>query len=280
MNKVLVLDGYNLIYRARYSGMNKGDNATIFNFFRSIRPLVEKFSPDVTYFVLEGTPKARLEVSPDYKGQRVYHDDGGFSRQRKEIISTIKNHIPFITAKHDDYECDDVINFIANTKHESDEVVIISSDTDFIQSINEKTKLYNPVRKDFISKTEYNYVDWKSLVGDKSDNIVGFKGIGDKRARLLLEDKEKLDNFLLQEDNKNKFEKNKFMIKFHDLKKDSDKIDFSINKNNLRWDLLKVKFENLDFNSIVSKEKSWNKYVDTFKNLERNMQNVNWNFIR
>jgi DNA polymerase I len=275
MKNILLLDGYNLIYRARYSGMNKGDNSTIFNFFRSIRPLVEKFSPDIVYFVLEGTPKARLEVSPDYKGQRVYNDDDGFNRQRKEIINLIKNHLPFITVRHEDYECDDIINYLANYKHKNDATTIISSDTDFIQSINDKTKLYNPVRKTFIDQTKYDYVSWKSLVGDKSDNILGFKGIGDKRAKLLLEDEEKLNSFLLQEDNKQKFEKNKFMISFHKLEDDSESITFTFNKNNLQWDLLKEKFENFEFNSIVSKEKSWVKYINTFKSLERNLGNVN-----
>ena len=275
MNNILILDGYNLIYRARYSGMNKGDNSTVFNFFRSIRPLVEKFNPDIVYFVLEGMPKARLEVSPDYKGQRVYNDDDGFSRQRKEIINLVKNHLPFITVKHSDYECDDIINFLANTKHESNNVTIISSDTDFIQSINDTTQLYNPVRKMFIEKTDYDYVLWKSLVGDKSDNISGFKGIGDKRAKALLESTNKLDNFLDQGDCRQKFEKNKFMIAFHDLAKDSENIVFTYNKNNLQWNLLKEKFISFEFNSIVSKEKTWNKYINTFENLERNLQNVN-----
>ena len=41
---ILLLDGYNLIYRARYSGMNKGEYSTIFNFFRGVRPLIEKSS--------------------------------------------------------------------------------------------------------------------------------------------------------------------------------------------------------------------------------------------
>ncbi len=275
MNNILILDGYNLIYRARYSGMNKGDNSTVFNFFRGIRPLVEKFSPDIVYFVLEGMPKARLEVSPDYKGQRVYNDDDGFRRQRKEIISLVKNHLPFVTVKHDDYECDDIINFLANTKHALNNVTIVSSDTDFIQSINDTTQLYNPVRKSFIQKTEYDYVSWKSLVGDKSDNISGFKGIGNKRAQALLENVDKLNDFLSQEDFKQKFEKNKFMIAFHDLEKDSENIVFTYNKNNLQWNLLKEKFINFEFNSIVSKEKTWNKYINTFENLERNLKNVN-----
>ena len=56
--KVLFLDAYNLIYRAK-SGFTKGDYYVVYNFFRGLRPLVEKFSPDKVYFVLEGAPQFR-----------------------------------------------------------------------------------------------------------------------------------------------------------------------------------------------------------------------------
>lgn len=61
--KVLLLDAYNLMYRARY-GFAKGPHSTIFSFFRSLRPLVEKFNPDKVYFVLEGYPKQRMSLLP------------------------------------------------------------------------------------------------------------------------------------------------------------------------------------------------------------------------
>lgn len=280
MNNILILDGYNLIYRARYSGMNKGDNSTIFNFFRGIRPLVEKFNPDITYFVLEGMPKARLEASPDYKGQRVYTDDDGFRRQRKEIIRLIKEYIPFVTVKHDDYECDDIINYLANVKHASNKTTIVSSDTDFIQSINENNSLYNPVKKSFVSAAEYDYVLWKSLVGDKSDNIEGFKGIGDKRAKSLLENEDKLEELLSSKDNREKFLKNQFMIRFHDIAEDANNIQFTVNQTDIKWEEMREIFENYLFSSLVSKDKTWNKYVNTFNNLERNLKHVSWNTIR
>ena len=270
MKKILLLDGYNLIYRARYSGMNKGENSTIFNFFRGIRPLIEKFDPDLTYFVLEGKPKKRLELCPDYKGQREYNDNDGFNRQRKEIIKLLKSNIPFVIAKHNDYECDDIINFLAVDKHKEDDVTIISSDTDFIQSISESVKLYNPVRKKFIDSTPYSYVLWKSLVGDKSDNIQGFKGIGDKKAKKLLSDDNMFKDFLLEENNKKIFERNKFMIKFHDLDlKEKDEIQYFKLKSKPNWEDLKNTFKAYEFNSIVDKDKTWNKYINTFKNLER-----------
>jgi len=274
MNKILILDGYNLIYRARHTAMKKGENSTIFNFFRSIRPLIEKFSPDITYFVLEGMPKARIQADPNYKGQRVYTDKDDFRRQRKEIIQLIKNYYPFIVARHSDYECDDIVNYLANDKHHNDDAVIISTDTDFIQSINENTKLYSPIRKSFIEAPKYDYVQWKALVGDKSDNIEGFSGIGDKRAQALLENSEKLKELLSNKENLNKFEHNQFMIKFHDITKDQDNIEFTIPKEISNWNSLKEIFSNYEFNSLVGKDSTWEKYINTFNNLERNLRNV------
>jgi len=267
MKNILLLDGYNLMYRARYSGMNKGDYSTIFNFFRGLRPLIEKFNPDKAYFVLEGMPVKRLEADPDYKGQRVYNDKDNFRDQRKEIVRLINCYFPIQIVKHSDYECDDVIGYLANNKHLDDNVTIISSDTDFIQCIDDKTKLYNPVRKQFVEKPEYDYILWKSLKGDASDNIEGFKGVGDKKAIKLCESKDLLEKFLDSEEKKEKLTHNQFMIKLHDLTDETD-IEYFPVPVGCDWDSLKEKFTNMEFNSIVSKEKTWEKYKNTFKSLE------------
>lgn len=265
--KVLLLDGYNLFYRARYSGMNKGQHSTVFNFFRSLRPLVEKFSPDKIYCILEGMPKKRLQECPEYKGQRVYDNKDNFSEQRKEIIRLLKEYFPIQIVKHDDFECDDIIGHIASSYDtESNEVTIVSSDTDFIQSITENVSLYNPVRKSFIEKPDYDYITWKALKGDASDNIEGFKGIGNKRALTLTENTDKLNSFLNSEpSNTEKFNLNKWLIKFHDLNEEEiNNIQYyPIPQTN--WDKLKEEFTNMEFNSIVSKEKTWNKFTNTFE---------------
>ena len=270
--KILLLDGYNLIYRARHSRMNKGEYSTIFNFFRSLRPLVEKFAPDDVYFVLEGRPKKRLEMSPDYKGQRTYHNKDNFRMQRKEIVSLLSRYFPFNIVRHPDYECDDVINYLATSKHDNDEVVIVSSDTDFIQTISETVSLFNPVSKKFIEAVEYDYVSHKALTGDKSDNIEGFLGIGQKKAEKLLKEENALETFLQEASNKEKFDHNYEMIKFHDLTEDTDSLELS-RVFSPDWEQLKIKFSEFEFNSIIGKEKSWEKYIKTFENLERNTLN-------
>ena len=95
--KTLVLDAYNLIYRAK-SGFTKGENAVIFMFFRSLRALIEQFKPDECYFVLEGMPQRNIEVLGEYKANRPKQSND-FHRQKKKIISMIKENFP-ITGKY------------------------------------------------------------------------------------------------------------------------------------------------------------------------------------
>jgi len=155
--------------------------------------------------------------------------------------------------------------------HKEDNVTIISSDTDFIQSISETVNVYSPVKKAFLEKTEYDYVNWKALVGDKSDNIEGFARVGDKTAQKLLANKENFKSFLLKEGNQEKFNQNVFMIKFHDLTLDENNIQYSLPEV-ISWESLKEIFVKYSFNSIIGKEKSWLKYVNTFSKLERNIK--------
>ena len=273
--KVLILDGYNLLYRARYSGMNKGDFSTIFNFFRSLRPLIEKFNPDTAYFVLEGMPKKRLELLSEYKGQREYHNKDNFSQQRRDIIEILWEFFPISLVKHPDYECDDVAAHLAKENDDGNtEVTIVSSDTDFIQLISDTVKVYNPVKKDYVEGTEYDYVMWKALRGDSADNIEGFSGIGDKRAKAIVENEEKLEDFLNKDDNRTKFEMNLNLISFHDLVDDNEveNIKFFQTPFAPKWDNLKQLFKDkYNFNSMVKTDKSWNNYINTFDKLFRSL---------
>jgi DNA polymerase-1 len=273
--KVLILDGYNLLYRARYSGMNKGDFSTIFNFFRSLRPLIEKFNPDTAYFVLEGMPKKRLELLSEYKGQREYHNKDNFSQQRRDIIEILWEFFPISLVKHPDYECDDVAAHLAKEHDDGNtEVTIVSSDTDFMQLISDTVKVYNPVKKDYVEGTEYDYVMWKALRGDAADNIEGFAGIGDKRAKAIVENEEKLEDFLNKDDNRTKFEMNLNLISFHDLVEDNEveNIKFFQTPFAPKWDNLKQLFKDkYNFNSMVKTDKSWNNYINTFDKLFRSL---------
>ena len=63
--KVLLLDGYNMLYRARSGNATFGDsaadnNSITYTFFRSLRHIVDTHKPDRVYFVLEGMPKEQI----------------------------------------------------------------------------------------------------------------------------------------------------------------------------------------------------------------------------
>ena len=260
--KVLLLDAYNLVYRAR-SGFMKGDNPIIFNFFRSLRPLVEKFNPDKAYFVLEGIPKARLAQDSNYKAQRVYHDHDDFNRQRNEIIRIVSESFPITVARHEDYECDDVIMNLATLRHAHDKCTIVSSDTDFIQVLQNECDihLYNPIRKKFIEPPEFDYVEWKALRGDSADNIPGFPKVGDKTADKLMKNKQLLKEFLSKSGNQDFFDHNVELIRAHNMTNDIKNIQETTAK--FQPDVLRKAFSEYEFFAMTN-DKSWKKFVDTF----------------
>mgnify|MGYP003662659787 CR=1 FL=1 len=267
--KVVILDGYNLLYRARYSArwQKAGPHTITYNFFRSLRKLVDDLRAEKVYFVLEGSPVARLEASPDYKGTREYERDENYSNQKHEIISALIENMPITVAKHPNYECDDIIAHIAYKEHPEDEVIIVSTDTDFHQVFSEHKNIsvYNPIKKKFVVPPDYDYVAWKALRGDSADNIKGFKGVGDKTALKLVNDKNLLQEFIDKVPGRSEtFAHNLFMIKFHDIIQ-PELIQRS--NSNFNVDEILSQFTSFEFNSII-KEKPWKKFVDTFGVLE------------
>ena len=263
--KVLLIDGYNMLYRAR-AGWAKGENPIVYTFFRSFRAAVNKFNPDTVYFVLEGMPVKRIEMLGEYKAQREYHDKDDFRRQRKLIIKMLKEDFPVHVVRHPTYECDDVLANLAYITHKNDECTVISSDTDFYQMLqnHKNVKLYNPIQKKFIEAPETDYVSWKALKGDSADNVPGFQGIGNKRATKLMTNPEMLEEFLSKDDNRAIFERNCTLIRFHDMENDMTGIERSAIDRN--WESIHDAFSEMQFNSITS-EKFWPKFVNTFESL-------------
>jgi len=265
--KVLFLDAYNLIYRA-LSGFSKGDNYVVYNFFRGIRPIIEKHNPDKVYFVLEGNPKFRTELSEGlYKSNRKSKGDN-FHRQKASIINIVKSCFPFDIVKHPDLECDDTIATLSVLHaRKGDNCTIVSSDSDFIQMLAFKDyniKLYHPIKKCFIDKPQYDYVTWKALRGDKTDNINGIRGVGDKTAEKLALNSEKLVEFLSDNKKREIFEKNINLIRLVDFSNDLSSLEKYSGKSD--FNSLKNIFSDLEFTTML-KEETWKKYIKTFERL-------------
>jgi DNA polymerase-1 len=271
---ILIIDGHNFMHRAR-AGFDKGDYSIVYTFFRNLRFLIEKQDPGQVYFVLEGYPNHRYELDPNYKANRVTKEGTpqhevmkDFHAQKRIIIELLTKYFPIHVVKHPHYECDDTIYNLIKQQDNSITITVVSNDSDFIQLLNEfdNVNLYNPMKKCYVEKPNYNYVAWKSLVGDNSDNIKGFKGIGNKTALKLLENKDKYNELLSNEANLIKFNRNYNLIKFASWDKDDfDKL-ISTFKENINWDHLYNEFEYLGFQSII-KESTWKKFINTFNKL-------------
>lgn len=263
---LLLLDGANLMQRARFSSRRnlKGkENAIIYSFFRSLRPLVEKFSPDKIVLALEGRPVRRLELHEDYKANRVYDASDDYGDQRQVILELLQ-HLPVTTVRHPSHEADDVIGHYA-LDGDWDRRVVVSSDSDFIQLLNRDTRVevYNPITKKNREAPCDDYVGWKALVGDTCDNIEGFHGVGNKTALKLLESRKKLSEFLSKNEGFVKYQYNRELVEF-------EKVDIGqveIKPGEANWDTLIDRFRDLGFWSMVN-DTAWPKYVKTFVGVE------------
>ena len=252
--------------RARFASrrnLNGGEWATVYSFFRSLRPLVEKFRPQKIVLALEGRPVRRLEMYEGYKANRTYDDSDNYGEQRHVILDLMK-HLPIDVVRHPEREADDVIGYFA-LQGDWDRRVVVSSDTDFIQLINadRRCEVYNPITKKMRNAPCDDYVGWKALVGDSSDNIAGFKGVGNKTALKMIEDREKLLGFLEKKSGHEKYEQNRSLIQFEQLNID----DVEHSTGVAEWDHLCERFEGLGFWSMVNKT-AWPKYVKTFEGVE------------
>jgi len=279
MKKILIVDAYNMIHRCRFNwggGQSTGEYQIVFNFFRALKATVDKFEPDIVYFPLDGKPKARLDISDTYEANRAIETEDpeviaywdSFHRQKRIIIEVVKKWFPVITAYHPYFECDDIIYHLVKVHHSSDDITIVSNDTDFIQILNEfpnQVKLWNPVGSKYRENTGYDYVAWKSMVGDRSDNIPGVKGIGKKTATKILEKTGELEKRLEDSLFRERFNKSYSLIKLNDMRNEVDEIQY-FTGNKLHIGSIVESFDHMGFRSIL-KEPYFGKFKEVFSKL-------------
>lgn len=254
----LIVDFNNTVHRAR-AGFSRGEHHVTYTFMLMLKKMVVTFKPSRLYIVKEGKARARRELFEDYKANRESAGDD-FWRQHGEILELL-SFMPVHILRHAERECDDTIAHICEVIHKDEECIIISSDSDFTQLLkveDERVKLYNPIKEAYVVATPYDYVEWKALVGDGSDNIPGFKGIGPKRAEKLLTTSGALTTFLNENDNREFFNRNITLIRFEKI---SSGLEHKAPSN--EWDTLKEKLISYNFNSIVN-DKNWKKFVESF----------------
>lgn len=269
---VVIFDASNLFHRAR-SGFLLGEYPVVFNFFRSFRALVEQFKPTRVILACDGDPKARKALFAEYKANRVIaekdrkaHDN--FVKQRGEIINLLSFYFPVSVMRHPEQEADDLIYTIVKNESKVSKFTVVSTDTDFIQMLNEfdNVDLFNPVTKKYVDHVSYDYVTWKALRGDGSDNIPGLPGVGDVTAEALVNDPDKLElSFKTGKLDFDLFQRNLELIKLKHFD-EAEWAQVTFSSPTMNWDAVKGTFESFDFKSMV-KDSYWGKFTQTFDSL-------------
>lgn len=258
MKRVLLIDSYNMIHRARY-GFGDGEHAVTFNFFRQLKSEIDRHEADVVYMVDEGRPVQSLAVDSSYKGNRQRDPDESFRRQKNEILEIGKTILGVRYAHHPFFECDDIIAHLATDVHKNDHITIVSTDTDFIQllELRDEIQLWNPVKKQFVEKIP-NYVVYKALKGDPTDNVPGVPGVGHVKATELASNSILMNFFLERNMAHEIFAKAHSMIKFKPVQSEEvTYINSPFNEHRLLQE-----FKDRNFKSITGN--AWPKWVETF----------------
>lgn len=156
----------------------------------------------------KGGSKWRKEVYPKYKSNRDHSQEEHYPIFIDSMADEKKllEKYPVIQIKDIEVEADDLIYNLCEI-FADDDVKVISGDSDFIQLPQKfnKTKVWNPRTKKNFKIPEYDYVTYKSIVGDNSDCIDGLYLYGPKKAeKTIANNFEKLTEEQLQiiKDNK------------------------------------------------------------------------------
>jgi DNA polymerase I len=200
MNKLLLIDGHNLLCKAFY-GLperllsNGKPIQGVIGFIGMMLKIIKIFEPThiLVVFDPEETP-SRVSLYEKYKSNR--QDSSRLPEKVNPFsqLAGIKTALDKLGIKYleqQGHEADDMIASIAiNTEGE---IIIVSTDTDFLQLVNQRIKVFRYHGEKSIlfneAKVQERYgvnpsrfLEYKALVGDKADNISGIKGIGPKTA--------------------------------------------------------------------------------------------------
>jgi 5'-3' exonuclease len=184
---------------------------------QSLQKVVRESKPDMIVICWDGQggSKKRKLLKKDYKaGRKPIRLNRSIRNlsEEQEVDNKIwqqtrlieyYNQIPVIQFMFDSTEADDIIAYVANHKYLKEyQKIILSSDKDFFQLLNDKTVLYRPIQKEILNKKAIiekfdihptNFAMARAMAGDKSDNIEGVQGLGlktiSKRFPFLREEK-------------------------------------------------------------------------------------------
>jgi DNA polymerase-1 len=211
--KLVIIDGKSVFYRGYYAMPNLATRdgkptGGVFGFATMALEVIRRLQPDyvaVAWDKPKTNIRRRLELYPEYKAGRKPAPADFY--EQVPILHELLDAFGWPLYEFDDYEADDIMGTLAVQATAQDiDTVLITSDMDMLQLVNDHVKvyalktglsnieLYSP--ESFAAKYHISvdqFLDFKALKGDSSDNIPGVPGIGDKGAAELLNTYKTLD---------------------------------------------------------------------------------------
>ena len=206
MNKIILVDGNNLLFRSFYATFYQGvimknskgfPTNALYGFINMMNKIIKEEKPSYILVAFDKGKTFRHDKYDDYKAGRMAMPD-----ELKLQFPKAKEVLDSMGIKHfeiDNYEADDILGTLAKIVDEEDKFIatIVSSDKDLLQLISDEVTVKLLKQKDHVmmDKAEFRatyqidpikMIDLKALMGDPSDHIPGVKGIGEKTAINLL----------------------------------------------------------------------------------------------
>ena len=275
-NTIFVIDGSSFLYRAYYGVRPLHTKAgvpvqAVYSFCRMIKKLVQTFAPTRMVLVWDSKGKTtRHQLFPDYKATRQAPPSDIFDQ--KELIIRFADLIGLKQIAVPGIEADDIIYSVAQEqKKEGITVVMITSDKDMGQALDDQVLMYDAFKEEFVSKDSFEAKRgfpvgkipfYFAILGDTSDNIPGVKGIGEKGALELVTHYESLDDLYARIDSVSKprmrqaLIDNKdnaylsyqlFLLQYHPTGLSGSDVLY----NSARWSDAKSLFAELEFTSFL-----------------------------
>lgn len=214
-SKVLIIDGLNTFLRsfAAVNHINQFGNHVggLTGFLKSVGYAIDIIRPTrvIIPFDGEGGSVNKRYLYPEYKKNRdnagmvnskMHLDKSEEDKSKIDQISRLMDYLHLLPVNViclNKFEADDVIGYMnasLKKKYSDCHVVIMSSDKDFLQLVDDRTYVYSPTKKkhyfvkDVINEFGVhpnNFLVYKTMLGDDSDNVKGIYGIGEKKALTL-----------------------------------------------------------------------------------------------
>lgn len=270
MKKHLIIDGNNLVHRAYWISNNNDAADHVFITLRALKSYVEQFKPDEIWCAwdmrLSKEPALRKKLDESYKQTRDTEYNQQVHTETDLIVECfgklgVKNIFPTKG------EADDIIFWL--TKEKEGKKTIVSADTDFYQLISDDTSVYSPTKKILYDRQAFseafgfapeNYPLYKSITGDKADNIIGLDKMGPKRALQVIK-----GETLLTEDQNKQVSENMKLIDLNNVGSSEWDSEYDTYKRQ-SFNTLPIEFdgflkicEERGFRTIINQQTIWHK---------------------